>query len=143
MKLNNSVTEYEEGKEPEIYIGGSREIRHLGKSIRDSYKQNNALMQKIVWEQTERRKSELEVLQSQINPHFLYNTLDSIIWMAEGKKNEEVVLMTASLARLLRQSISIENELVTIGQEIEYVRDRKSTRLNSSHRSLSRMPSSA
>ena len=40
MKLNNSVTEYEEGKEPEIYIGGSREIRHLGRSIQDSYKQN-------------------------------------------------------------------------------------------------------
>ena len=42
--------------------------------------------------------------------------------MAEGKKNEEVVIMTASLARLLRQSISNEDELVTIGQEIEYVR---------------------
>lgn len=42
--------------------------------------------------------------------------------MAEGKKNEEVVIMTASLARLLRQSISNEDELVTVGQEIEYVR---------------------
>ena len=52
----------------------------------------------------------------------MYNTLDSIIWMAEGKKNEEVVVMTASLARLLRQSISNEDELVTIGKEVEYVR---------------------
>ncbi len=46
-------------------------------------------MKKIVWEQNERRKSELDVLQSQINPHFLYNTLDSITWMIEGGKNEE------------------------------------------------------
>ena len=68
------------------------------------------------------KHAELLALQNQINPHFLYNTLDSIIWMAEGKKNEEVVLMTASLARLLRQSISNEDELVSIGQEIEYAR---------------------
>ena len=67
-------------------------------------------------------KSELKALQSQINPHFLYNTLDSIIWMAEGKKYEDVVLMTASLARLLRQSISNEDETVLIGQEIQYVK---------------------
>ena len=80
------------------------------------------LMAQNIQEQEQKRKIELKALQSQINPHFLYNTLDSIIWMAEGKKNEEVVLMTASLARLLRQSISIENELVTIGQEVEYVR---------------------
>ena len=55
-----------------------------------------------------KRQAQYLALQNQINPHFLYNTLDSIIWMAEGKKNEEVVLMTASLARLLRQSISNE-----------------------------------
>ena len=79
-------------------------------------------MEQNVKEQEQKRKIELKALQSQINPHFLYNTLDSIIWMAEGKKNEEVVIMTASLARLLRQSISNEDELVTVGQEIEYVR---------------------
>ena len=59
------------------------------------------LMAQNVHEQELKRKSELKALQSQINPHFLYNTLDSIIWMAEGKKYEDVVLMTASLARLL------------------------------------------
>ena len=77
-------------------------------------------MEQNVHEQEEKRKSELKALQSQINPHFLYNTLDSIIWMAEGKKNEEVVLMTASLARLLRQSISNEDEVVPIANEVEY-----------------------
>ena len=63
----------------------------------------------VLLEDQDSRKIELKALQSQINPHFLYNTLDSIIWMAEGKKNEEVVIMTASLARLLRQSISNED----------------------------------
>ena len=120
MKLNNSVTEYEEGKEPEIYIGGSREIRHLGKSIRDSYKQNNALMQKIVWEQTERRKSELEVLQSQINPHFLYNTLDSITWMIEGERNDDAVFMISQLARLFRISLSKGHTIISIRDELQH-----------------------
>ena len=65
MKLDDSVKRYENGHEADIYVGGSSEIRHLGYSIRNSYKQNNELMKKVVWEQNERRKSELDVLQSQ------------------------------------------------------------------------------
>ena len=57
LKLNHSVSEHEAGKEPDIYIGGSLEIRHLGKSIQNSYKRNEMLMNEIVWEQNERRKS--------------------------------------------------------------------------------------
>ena len=98
------------------------EVGELGKSFNNMLDQ----IEKLIADEYENKMSlnyaRYQALQAQINPHFLYNTLDSIIWMAEGKKNEEVVLMTASLARLLRQSISIENELVTIGQEIEYVR---------------------
>ena len=120
MKLNNSVTEYEEGKEPEIYIGGSREIRHLGRSIQDSYKQNNALMQKIVWEQTERRKSELEVLQSQINPHFLYNTLDSIIWMIRSEEYEGAGKMVSLLAKFFRISLSQGKDMIPLEKELEH-----------------------
>ena len=63
-----------------------------------------------------------EMLKNQINPHFLYNTLDSIIWMSEAGRNDEVVLMTSALARLFRQSISNDKEQVTIAEEIEYVR---------------------
>ncbi len=57
LKLNESVMEYEAGEKPEIYIGGSMEIIHLGYSIQRSYEQIDALMQKIVLEQTQRRKS--------------------------------------------------------------------------------------
>ena len=58
MRLNNSVMEYEAGEKPEIYIGGSIEIRHLGQSIQDSYEKIERLMKKIVLEENERRKSE-------------------------------------------------------------------------------------
>ena len=122
MKLNNSVTEYENGKEEKIFIGGSREIRHLGYSIQSSYEQNKALMEKIVWEQNERRKSELDVLQSQINPHFLYNTLDSIIWMIEGEKNEEAAFMVSQLAKLFRISLSKGHTIISIKDELQHAK---------------------
>ena len=106
----------------DLVIPSQNEIGSLTTSFNVMTHKIEDLMAQNVHEQELKRKSELKALQSQINPHFLYNTLDSIIWMAEGKKNEEVVIMTASLARLLRQSISNEDELVTVGQEIEYVR---------------------
>ena len=63
-------------------------------------------MGEIIRQQNERRKSELDALQSQINPHFLYNTLESITWMVEAQKNEEAVIMISELAKLLRVSLS-------------------------------------
>ena len=105
---------------PELHT--NTELDQIGHSYNEMLGNIEQLVNEIKLQEKELRTSELNMLISQINPHFLYNTLDSIIWMAEGKKNEEVVIMTASLARLLRQSISNEDELVTIGQEIEYVR---------------------
>ena len=111
-----------EGKEPDIYIGGSLEIRHLGKSIQNSYKRNEALMNEIVWEQNERRKSELDALQSQINPHFLYNTLDSITWMIEGERNDEATFMISQLARLFRISLSKGHTIISLKDELQHAK---------------------
>lgn len=120
LKLNQSVVEYETGEKPEIYIGGPLEIRHLGSSIQRSYEQIEALMQEIVLEQNERRKSELDALQSQINPHFLYNTLESITWMIEGERNDEAVFMIAQLAKLFRISLSKGHTVISIKDELQH-----------------------
>lgn len=124
QKLRDSMARVQEGDfhGADIEVISENEIGSLTKSFNVMTHRIEELMEQNVHEQELKRKSEMKALQSQINPHFLYNTLDSIIWMAEGKKNEEVVLMTASLARLLRQSISNEDEVVSIGNEIEYVR---------------------
>lgn len=106
----------------DIEVDFQNEVGSLTTSFNVMTHRIQELMEQNIKEQEAKRKSELKALQSQINPHFLYNTLDSIIWMAEGRKNEEVVLMTASLARLLRQSISNEDEVVSVGQEVEYAR---------------------
>lgn len=122
LKLNDSVLEYEAGKEAKIYIGGSMEIRHLGESIQNSYRHNEQLMEEIVIEQTERRKSEMDALQSQINPHFLYNTLDSIIWLVEGERNDDATFMISQLARLFRISISKGHTVISVRDELQHVR---------------------
>lgn len=124
QRLRDSMAKVQEGdfETADVEVVSENEIGSLTTSFNVMTHRIRELMEQNIYEQEEKRKSELKALQSQINPHFLYNTLDSIIWMAEGKKNEEVVLMTASLARLLRQSISNEDELVSVGQEVEYAR---------------------
>lgn len=122
MKLNDSVKKYEAGEKPEIYIGGSLEIRHLGYSIQTSYEKIDALMKDIVVEQNERRKSELDALQSQINPHFLYNALDSIIWMIEGERNDEASYMISQLAKLFRISLSKGRTVIPVRDELQHAR---------------------
>ena len=106
-RLNNSVKEWETGNmDPDIYIGGSMEVEHLGKTLRSTVAQIRQLMDDIVVEQEEKRKSELDALQSQINPHFLYNTLDSIVWMITGERYDDAVFMITQLASLFRISLS-------------------------------------
>jgi two-component system, sensor histidine kinase YesM len=79
------------------------------------------LMQEIIQTQETKRQTELKLLQAQINPHFLYNTLDSIIWMSEQKQNEDAVLMTSALSKLFRASITKDDELIPIRVEIDHI----------------------
>ena len=121
-KLDESVKTYEAGGKPDIYIGGSSEIRHLGYSVQRSYERIETLMEEIIRQQNERRKSELDALQSQINPHFLYNTLESITWMVEAQKNEEAVIMISELAKLLRVSLSRGKTIIPLKDELQHSR---------------------
>lgn len=122
--LKESMKEVEKGnfEKASIQRLPNNEIGNLGNSFNIMTNRIQQLMEENVHEQEQKRKSELKALRSQINPHFLYNTLDSIIWMAEGNKNREVILMTSSLAKLLRQSISNEDEIVPLWKEVEYTK---------------------
>ena len=123
-KLNNSVKEWETGNmNPSIYIGGSMEVEHLGCTLRSTVEQIRQLMQDIVVEQEEKRKSELDALQSQINPHFLYNTLDSIVWMIEGERYEDAVFMITQLASLFRISLSRGKTVISVEDELKHARN--------------------
>lgn len=121
-KLEESVKQLELQYPERIYIGGSEEIRHLGKTIRSMVKQMRKLMDDVVREQEEKRKSELDALQSQINPHFLYNTLDSIVWMVESERYEEAISMVTALANLFRISLSKGKTIITIAEEFQHAK---------------------
>lgn len=124
QRLEEVVKELEKGNlELEIHEEGSQEIRHLGRTIRSMVLQTQRLLDRIVEEQEAKRKSELDALQSQINPHFLYNTLDSIVWMIEGEQYKEAISMVTALSRLFRISISKGKTIITVAEEAEHARN--------------------
>lgn len=124
-RLSESMSRVEKGEfdRANVDVTMENEIGSLGKSYNLMTERIHTLMEENVYEQKQKRKSELKALQAQINPHFLYNTLDSIIWMSEAGQSDEVVEMTSALAKLLRQSISNDHEQVELGQEMEYVKN--------------------
>lgn len=101
-------------------VGGTREVRELSDSFGHMVLRIQQLMSTVREEEINLRKTELKALQAQINPHFLYNTLDSIAWMCEQGRNTDAVKMVHALARLFRISISKGNELIPIAKEIEH-----------------------
>lgn len=123
-QLRNSMRQVEQGNfSIRAEIQSSNEIGELGRDFNIMVAEIEKLLVRVTEQQELKRKSELKALQMQINPHFLYNTLDSIIWMAEGGKQQEVIDMSSALARLFRLSISKGKEIIDIGSEVEHVRN--------------------
>ncbi|MBP1988442.1 cache domain-containing sensor histidine kinase [Paenibacillus eucommiae] len=122
IELQKHMKQVEKGNfDVRSEITSVNEIGQLSRTFNLMVGQIHELMHRRMQDQEVKRKSELKVLQSQINPHFLYNTLDSIIWMSERKKHEDVVLMTSALAKLFRASITKDDEMVPIRVEIEHI----------------------
>lgn len=101
-------------------VGGTREVQKLSQSFGHMVVRIQQLMTTVREEEVNLRKTELRALQTQINPHFLYNTLDSIAWMCEQGRNADAVKMVHALARLFRISISQGRELIPVEQEIAH-----------------------
>ena len=98
------------------------EITELGLSFNIMIGKIRELLDSKMKEQETLKKAELRALQAQINPHFLYNTLDTIIWMAEAQKTDQVVQLVSALSNFFRISLSKGKDWITIGEEIERTR---------------------
>lgn len=98
------------------------EITELGMNFNIMIGRIRELLDAKMKEQDDLKKAELRALQAQINPHFLYNTLDTIIWMAEARKTEQVIEIVTALSSFFRLSLSKGKDWITIGEELERTR---------------------
>lgn len=125
LKLRKSMSQVQNG-DFDVHLEelkSNDEIGDLVVSFETMTGEINHLLENNVKAEKEKRKNEMKALQAQINPHFLYNTLDSIIWMSQAGKKDDVIKMTSSLSKLLRRSISNPEEMVTLAEEIDQVKN--------------------
>ena len=121
--LAEAMQRFEQDSDSFVYQttpGMAREARMLTESFHQMVQRIRRLVENARNEEINLRKTELKALQAQINPHFLYNTLDSISWMCEQGKNAEAVRMVNALATLFRISISRGHELISIRSELQH-----------------------
>lgn len=103
-------------------VYGGQETQVLSDSLNIMIDKINELLAQVKMEQIQLRKAEFELLQAQINPHFLYNTLDTIVWLAEDGNQTQVVSMVESLSDFFKTSLNHGKEIVTIKEELQHVK---------------------
>ena len=100
-------------------IRGYEEVNQLKDSFNEMAAEIKKLLEDIRDNEMQKRKSEMDFLRAQINPHFLYNTLFSIQCMIELKKNDQAVLMMAAFTDLLKKTLSVDTDFITLKEEFE------------------------
>lgn len=124
QRLEGAVKKIQAGElDVKIQSSGVYEIQMLSSAIEKMESNLKHLMDDIVQEHEAKRKSDLMILQNQINPHFLYNTLDVIVWMIENENSQDAVKAVTALARFFRISLSRGDTIITVADEMEHVRN--------------------
>ena len=122
-ELNRAMTEFNgEDFSRQIHLNTNTELDQIGNAYNKMLSNIKELLEEIKTQQKELRTSELNMLISQINPHFLYNTLDTIYMLARINKEETTMNMIQALSKYLRLSLSKGSEIVTVGDELENVK---------------------
>lgn len=98
------------------------EVSHVGQVLKETVARNIELQEKLVETDLKERDAELMLLHAQINPHFLYNTLDSIYCMAIVDGDEKIAEMVSALSDLFKRSLGKGNRIATLGEELDYIR---------------------
>lgn len=119
-EVTNSVASGDLSVRSDVFEG--EETKALSTSLNSMIDKIDDLISQVTREQIRLRKAEFELLQSQINPHFLYNTLDAIVWLAESGEKEKVVSTVGSLSDFFRASLNQGKDIVTIKEDIGHVR---------------------
>ena len=120
-QLRKAISALEKGSyDVSLDVKGQKEIVDLAKAFSEMRIRIKDLMHEVIKEQREKEETHFQALQSQINPHFLYNTLDSIVWLSENNRNKDVEKAIIALSKFFRRSVNSEN-IVTLEEEIDHV----------------------
>mgnify|MGYP004638359955 CR=1 FL=1 len=101
---------------------GDEELEELADGFNQMVERIGNLVEDIQVEQLNLRTTEQKLLQAQINPHFLYNTLDAIIWLAEAEEKEQVIMMVTALSDFFRTTLSKGRDYITVEEEESHIR---------------------
>jgi len=105
-----------------ITVSGNDEIAQLGQSFNTMLERLREMIREVYTAQLHKKEAELKAFQAQINPHFLYNTLDTIYWMSRMEKAFETSELVQALSKLFRLSLNSGKELTTVRAEVEHLR---------------------
>jgi two-component system sensor histidine kinase YesM len=122
-ELQNSMRRASEDLNTNVRVHAHDEIGQLGDAFNQMLARIRLLMEQSVQEQKKLRRAEMNALQEQIKPHFIYNTLDLIIGLLETKQNDDVINMVEALGAFFRTSLSHGQDFITIREETEHVRN--------------------
>lgn len=124
MELRDSMRDIQSGDLcVEVSSHRTDEIGELCNAFNDMVYEIRSLTDRVYKSQELLRESQLKALQSQINPHFLYNSLDSVIWLMRLKRQDEAVTMLSALSKLFRIALSRGNDLIMVSEEISHVQN--------------------
>lgn len=124
QQLENAMEQFEQDADEFNFqpVAGTREVQELSDSFGHMVRRIQRLMTTVREEENELRKTELKALQAQINPHFLYNTLNAISWQAADQGETQISVLATSLGRFFRISLNRGQEVVEVEEEMEQVR---------------------
>ncbi|MCI9526797.1 MAG: histidine kinase [Lachnospiraceae bacterium] len=122
VKLRNLMKQTEEGELTVRFTGDYQdEISDLGRTFNHMLERIQELLEQVYMEQENKRQAELKVVQEQFKPHFLYNTLDTIGWMAREHSADDIVHVVDALTNVFRISLSKGKDYITLQDEIRYI----------------------
>ncbi|WP_163578967.1 cache domain-containing sensor histidine kinase [Gracilibacillus saliphilus] len=120
--LKTKMTQAAEGNlHAKVHPVGEDEIATLGHSFNQMIAKIKLLLDLSIEEQKKLKAAEFRTMQAQINPHFLYNTLDTIVWLAEAKEHESVIELTKALSQYSRISLNKGKDWITIADEMSHI----------------------
>ncbi|KUO69215.1 MAG: hypothetical protein APF77_03040 [Clostridia bacterium BRH_c25] len=122
MKMMSVIKKVEQGDlTVRTEVKSNDEVGQLGNSLNNMIGEMQVLIEQLIREEQEKKEVELEALHAQINPHFLYNTLNTIKWMAKIQGNSSVSKAITALVKLLRISTNLGRGMISLKEEIDYV----------------------